>query len=66
MEELGIKLGFTTNTASCAASYDFTPCTVTDNNGNTYTGYGANEYFAILASSVPTDQIFSINYIEKL
>lgn len=55
-----LKLGFSTNSASCGANYDFTPRTVTDGNGNTYTGYGEKEFFAVLASEVPENQIFGV------
>lgn len=45
--------------ATCGASYDFTPLQVTDENGVTHTAYGAQrEFFARLASEVPSDQIF--------
>ena len=59
-EEICTKLGFSSNSASCGANYDFTPCTVTDENGNTYTGYGELEFFAVLASEVPENQIFGV------
>lgn len=45
---------------SCGFNYDFTPVTVTDENGVTHTGYGSREFFARPISEVPTDQIFSL------
>lgn len=59
-QEETLKLAFSTNSVTCGANYDFTPRTVTDWNGNTYTGYGEREFFAVLASEVPENQIFSV------
>lgn len=42
--EMVTKLGYTTGTASCAASYDFTA--------------NPREFYAVPADSVPADQIF--------
>lgn len=45
--------------ATCGANYDFTPVQVTDENGVTFTAYGAQrEFFARPASEVPADQIY--------
>jgi hypothetical protein len=45
MEETGeIILGYRTSTASCPASYDFTT--------------NPREFYAVLESSIPADQIF--------
>lgn len=57
-QEETLRLGFTRNTASCHVSYDFTPCIVTDHEGNSWTGYGDSGYFAVPESTVPADQIF--------
>lgn len=46
---------------SCAATYDFTTHTVTDENGNTYTAYGNRDFFAAPESDVPADQIFGVD-----
>lgn len=46
---------------SCAATYDFSTHTVTDENGNTYTAYGDRDFFAIPESDVPSDQIFGVD-----
>ncbi len=43
-EEETIKLGFTRGTASCPATYDFVA--------------NPREFYAVLETSVPTDQIF--------
>lgn len=55
--------GFTRVTASCPASYDFTPVTVNHTDGNGYTvpvtAYGAQrEFYAVLESEAPADHIF--------
>ena len=52
------RFGYTTGTATCGASYDFTPVQVTDENGEVHTAYGSREFFARPASEVPADQIF--------
>lgn len=57
MEET-TKLGYTTGTTTCGANYEFTPVTVTDENGVTFTAYGSREFAARLATDVPADQIF--------
>ena len=57
-EQTSYSLGYTTAGASCGASYDFSTSTVTDENGNTLTAYGERQFFARLASDVPSDQIF--------
>lgn len=44
----------------CGYNYDFTPVTVTDENGVTHTGYGSREFFARPQSEVPADQIFTL------
>ena len=57
------KFGYSPSSVyvSCGANYDFTPHTVTDENGNTYTAYGNRDFFAIPESSVPSDQIFGVD-----
>lgn len=45
-EEEVLKLGFTAGYASCAASYDFVA--------------NPREFYAVLATSVPADQIFGV------
>lgn len=52
------RLGYTPTFITCGASYAFTPVTVTDENGVSFTGYGAQQYAARLESDVPADQIF--------
>ena len=55
------KLGFSAAPATCAANYDFTPCTVTDFDGTTYTAYGTvKEFFTIPRTDVPADQVFGV------
>lgn len=50
---------YASGSASCGANYDFTPLQVTDENGVTFTAYGAQrEFFARPASEVPADQIY--------
>lgn len=45
--------------ASCGANYDFTPLQVTDENGVTFTAYGAQrEFFARPESEVSADEIY--------
>ena len=39
-------LGYTSDRITCAASYDFSPVTVIDEEGNSHTAYGAREFFA--------------------
>lgn len=48
MEET-LKFGYSPSSVykSCSATYDFTPHTVTDENGNTYTAYGNRDFFSI-------------------
>lgn len=53
-------LGYTKITISCAANYDFSPVTVTDEYGGTFIGYGVNEYAARPESDVPANQIFGV------
>lgn len=53
-------LGYSRTYSTCPVTYDFTPVTVTDENGVSFTGYGANEYAARLESEVPADQIFGV------
>ena len=55
MEETA-RRGYTTGTASCAASYDFSATTLIDG----YTAYGSREFFARPVTEVPSDQIFGI------
>lgn len=45
-------------TKTCGANYDFSPVTVTDENGVEHTAYGSREFFARPESEVPADQIF--------
>lgn len=52
------RMAFFRWNCTCAANYDFTPVQVTDENGVTYTAYGAREFFAIPESDVPSNQIF--------
>jgi hypothetical protein len=58
-----LKFGYSPSSVyvSCGANYDFTPHTVTDENGNTYTAYGNRDFFAIPQSDVPADQIFGVD-----
>jgi hypothetical protein len=60
MESIGVKFGYSPSTVyvTCGANYDFSTHTVTDENGNTHTAYGNRDFFAVLESSVPSDQIF--------
>lgn len=62
MEET-LKFGYSPSSVykSCGANYDFTPHTVTDENGNTYTAYGNRDFFAIPENDVPSDQIFGVD-----
>ena len=48
MEET-LKFGYSPSSVykSCSANYDFTPHTVTDENGNIYTAYGNRDFFSI-------------------
>lgn len=55
-----VKLGYYPIGRSCGYNYDFTPVTVTDENGVTHTGYGSREFFARPQSEVPADQIFTL------
>lgn len=57
-EPIGIALGYSTADSSCGAAYDFSPVTVTDENGVSFTAYGSREFAARLESDVPADQIF--------
>ena len=54
------KFGYSPSSVyvTCGASYDFSTHTVTDENGNAYTAYGNRDFFAVLESEVPADQIF--------
>ena len=53
------RMAFYGGSCTCPANYDFTPVQVTDENGVTYTAYGAGrEFFAIPESDVPSNQIF--------
>lgn len=57
--ETGVVLGYRTTTASVSVrTYDFTPFTMQDENGNDVTAYGAREFYTKPASEVPADQIF--------
>lgn len=60
---IGQKFGYSPSSVykSCSANYDFTPHTVTDENGNTYTAYGNRDFFAVPESDVPADQIFGVD-----
>lgn len=49
-----IKLGYYPMYVSCGANYDFTPVTVTDENGVNHTAYGSREFFA---RPISTDNI---------
>ncbi len=53
-----IKLGYRPSTASVSANYDFSTTQVTAVNGQTVTAYGSREFYAILESEVPTDNIY--------
>lgn len=59
-EVIGKKFGYSPYGVyvSCGANYDFTAHTVTDENGDIFTAYGNREFFAVLESEVPADQIF--------
>jgi hypothetical protein len=58
MEIIGQHLGYAAGTVTCGANYDFSPVTVTDENGVEHTAYGSREFFARPESEVPADQIF--------
>lgn len=61
-EEIGIALGYNRGSCSCAITYDFTPLTVTDENGVQFTAYGAQqEFFTRPASEVREDQIYGVH-----
>lgn len=60
MEET-LKLGYTSGYATCGANYAFTPVTVTDENGVTFTAYGSREFAARRISDVPADQVFGVS-----
>lgn len=53
-----IKLGYRPSTASCGANYNFSTTQVKSVNGKTVDAYGLREFYAILKSEVPTDQVF--------
>lgn len=53
-------LGYTRGTATCGPNYNFSPVTVTDENGTTFTAYGSREFAARLETDVPADQIFNV------
>lgn len=46
------KLGFTKGYVTCGASYGFTPITITDENGKSFTAYGEREFSARLVGDV--------------
>ena len=48
-EVIETKFGYSPSSVyvSCGANYDFTPHTVTDENGNIYTAYGNRDFFSI-------------------
>lgn len=56
--EEALLRGYVRSEASCSASYDFTPVTVTDENGASFTAYGTREFAARLETEVPADHIF--------
>lgn len=49
---------YATEQCSCGANYDFTPATVTDENGVNHTAYGARQFFARAQGEVPENQIY--------
>ncbi len=59
-EVVGRKFGYSPSSVdvTCGLNYDFSTRTVTGENGNTYTAYGDREFFAVLESTAPADQIF--------
>lgn len=61
-EELYLfKMRYSTGECSCNADYDFTPVTVTDENGNSFTAYGSErEFFTRPSTEVPTDSTYGI------
>ena len=54
------KMRYSSGMCSCFANYDFSIVTATDENGNTFTAYGAErEFFARPANEVPSDSTYS-------
>ncbi len=47
---------YSSGMCSCGANYDFTPITVTDENGVSHTAYGSREFFARPQTEVPENQ----------
>lgn len=47
-----VRLGYHGGVVSCAASYQFTPTEMQDENGNTVTAYGTRQFFTKLESDV--------------
>lgn len=43
------KLGYTAGFVTCGINYEFTPITVTDENGVSFTAYGPREFAAVFA-----------------
>lgn len=50
--------GFSAHFSTCGAAYAFTPIQMLAPNGATVTAYGEYEFYAILRTEVPADQIF--------
>lgn len=53
-------LWYVSGDTTCGANYDFSPVTVTDENGVEFTAYGEREFAARLIDEVPADQIFGL------
>ena len=53
-------IGYHTGVVSCAASYDFAPAEMLDEEGDKVTAYGSRQFFTKLATDVPADQIFGV------
>lgn len=48
-------LWYVSGDTTCGANYDFSPVTVTDENGVTFTAYGEREFFAKPKNEVKTE-----------
>ena len=56
---VGVKLGFRASEASIHINRDLSPRTVSDLNGNPVTAYTEREFYTVLRSNVPENQIYS-------
>lgn len=55
-----VRRGYSRGMAGCAPNYDFSPVTITDENGTPFTAYGVLEFAARLEADVPANQIFNV------